>query len=242
MAPFLPGESVFFTCLVENFRLKDVEFKIPGAKVSWEAQAFDFNGLEVGEKRTGVVEDRVDKEKDKAWRPKIFYDFFVPPMAERGEFEIRIKVRDEYAETEVERVIPVMIDGKRLPDVDKISVANFGFFRREQDRSSLTIPVYQEGDAVWTKFDIVGFEVGEKNTFHVGFDVQILDEAGEVLFEQPSVGNTKKSPEYPQRYVPGVYSIEIKPGTPKGKYALAVVARDELAGTSAREIYPFSIE
>ncbi len=238
---FDPGEQVFMRSRVAGFRMAEVEFQRYRVFLSYEVSAYDFRGVQIGETRKDIINEAIHQE-DKGWLPTIEYALFVPPLAELGDYEIRIKLRDEISQRQASFTLPFHVKGKQLPALNSVSVINFGFYRGESDRSPMPEGVYRQGSTLWARFDVAGFQVAEGNRFEVVCDVQIRNEEGQVLFQQPEALKETGSPEYPRRYVPGVFSLTIKPGTARGKYSVAVLARDALSQTSAEQVFPFSIE
>lgn len=238
---FLPGEQVVFRAKVAGFRAAEVEYQQFRVALTYEATATDFRGIQIGKLKKGEVKEPIHKE-DKDWLPTLDYTFLIPAMSEYGDVRIRIKVRDEVGQKESVFEETMTVNGKRLPKLENISVINFGFYRRQEDVSALPAGVYRAGNTLWAKFDLAGFRLEESNHFHAECDVQVRDGEGKVLFEQPAAIVGDATPEYPQRYLPGVFSLVIKSGTAKGQYAIAVIARDVLSNTTAESVFPFSVE
>lgn len=238
---FDPGELVAFRARLAGFRMAEVEFQRYRVFLTYEISAFDFRGIPIGETRKDIINEAIHQE-DKDWLPAIQHTLFLPPLAEFGDYEIRIRVRDEISQRQASFTLPFRVNGKQLPSLSSVSVLNFGFYRAEADRSPMPEGVYRPGNTLWARFDVAGFRIEEKNRFQVVCDVQVKNESGAVLFEQPEALREDASPEYPRRYVPGVFSLAIKPGTPKGRYFIAVIARDLLSDETAEESFPFSIE
>lgn len=238
---FDPGELVFVRARLAGFRLTEVEFQRYRVFLTYEVAAYDFRGIQVGEPRKDIINEAIHKE-DSGWLPTIEHSLFVPPLAEFGDYEVRIKVRDEISQRRASFTFPFHVNGKRLPSLESVSVINFGFYRGEGDRSPMPEGAYRPGSTLWARFDVAGFQVGDRNRFEVVCDVQIRNEQGEVLFQQPEALKESAAPEYPRRYIPGVFSLEIKPGTPRGKYSIAVLARDVLSGKTVEEVIPFTVE
>lgn len=238
---FLPGDQVVFRAKVSGYRTAEVGYQEYRVKLSYEVSATDFRGLTIGKTKKGELNEAVHKE-DKEWLPTLDYKFLIPAMAEYGEAHIRLRVRDEVSQKEAVYEEAVQVNGKRLPALASVSVIHFGFYRRQEDASPLPSGVYRPGDTLWAKFDVAGFRIGEQNHFHAECDVQVRDAEGKVLFEQPGAISRDATPEYPERYLPGTFSLEIRPGTAKGQYAIAVIARDQLSGQSSESVFPFTID
>lgn len=238
---FLPGEQVVMRAKIAGFRVAEAGFQDFRVNLSYDVSAVDARGIPVGKLKDGEIKEAVHKE-DKDWLPTLDYIFLIPEMAEYGETRIRLRIRDEVSQKEQVFEQSILVNGKRLPALDSIAVIQFGFYRSQQDASPLPAGVYRPGNTLWAKFDLAGFRLEDNHRFHAECDVQIRDAEGKVLFEQPQALSKEATPEYPQRFLPGIFSVEIKPGTPKGRYAIAVIARDRLSGDTAEAVFPFDID
>ncbi|MCC6263127.1 MAG: hypothetical protein IT169_06080 [Bryobacterales bacterium] len=238
---FLPGDQVVFRAKVSGFRIAEIGYQEFRVKLSYEMSAVDFRGLAIGKLKKGELDEPVHKE-DKEWLPTLDYKFLIPAMAEYGSARIHLRIRDEVSQKEAVFEETILINGKRLPVLNSVSVIDFGFYRRQEDRSPLPAGVYRAGDTLWAKFDLAGFRIEDQNHFHAECDVQVRDAEGKVLFEQPGAISRDARPEYPERYLPGTFSLEIRPGTSKGKYSVAVIAHDRLSGQSSESVFPFTID
>lgn len=238
---FLPGDQVVFRAKVSGFRAVEVGFQEYRINLTYEASATDFRGLAIGKTQSGEIREPIHKE-DKEWLPTLEYKFLIPEMAEFGKAHIHLRIRDEASRQESVFDDYVQVNGKRLPALETISVINFGFYRRQEDSSPLPAGVYRPGNTLWAKFDLAGFRIEDQNHFQAGCDVQVRDSEGKVLFERPEAISEDAKPEYPQRYLPGTFSLEIRPGTPEGQYAIAVIAHDRLSGQSSESVFPFTID
>lgn len=238
---FLPGEQVVMRAKLAGFRVAETSFQDYRVSLSYEVDATDARGILIGKLKKGEIREAVHKE-DKDWLPTLDYIFLIPEMAEYGETKIRILIRDDISRQERVFEQSILVNGKRLPTLESIAVINFGFYRRQEDASPLPAGVYRPGNTLWAKFDLAGFRIEDKSHFHAECDVQVRDAEGKVLFEQPQALSTEATPEYPQRYLPGIFSLEIRPGTAKGNYAIAVIARDLLSGETAESVFPFAID
>lgn len=236
-----PGDQVVFRGRLAGFRIAEVGFQRYRVLLKYEIAAFDFRGIPIGEPRKDIINEPVETE-DKEWLPVIEYSFFLPPLAEFGDYELRITVRDEVSQREERFTVRYRVNGKQLPELEQISVINFGFYRRQEDSSAMPAGVYRDGNTVWAKFDLAGYRLEAGNRFHIVCDVEVRDAEGNVLFEHPEALLERASPEYPRRYVPGVFSLQVRPGTKKAEYAVAVIARDLLADTSTERVFPFVVE
>lgn len=238
---FLPGDQVVFRAKVAGFRAAEVGYQEYRAKLSYEVSAVDFRGLVIGKTKKGEFDEPIHKE-DKEWMPTLDYKFLIPAMAEYGAARIHLRIRDEVSQKETVFEESLQVNGKRLPALESVRVINFGFYRQQDDRSPLPSGVYRPGNTLWAKFDVAGFRIEDQNHFHAECDVQVRDGEGKVLFEQPAAISRDAKPEYPERYLPGTFSLEIRPGTASGQYAIAVIAHDRLSGQSNESVFPFTID
>lgn len=238
---FDPGDQVVVRARLAGFRVAEVEFQRYRVMISYEVAAFDFRGIPIGEPRKDIINEPVETE-DKDWLPILEHSFFLPPLAEFGDYELRLKVRDEVSQRQEAFTLRFRVNGKQLPDLTELTILNFGFYRRAEDASPLPAAVYRGGNTLWAKFDLAGYRIGDRNRYHVACDVQVRDAEGKVLFEQPDALAEQSAPEYPRRYVPGVFSLQIQPGTKKAEYSVAVIARDLLAESTTESVFPFTVE
>jgi len=238
---FDPGDPVVFRARLAGFRVSEVEFQRFRVLISYEIAAFDFRGIPIGELRKDIINEPVETE-DKDWLPMVEHRFFLPPLAEFGDYELRLKLRDEVSQRQEVFTFRYRVNGKQLPPLNSLSILNFGFYRGADDASPLPAGVYRAGNTLWAKFDLAGFRMAAQNRYHVACDVQVRDAQGAVLFEQPNALDEQSTPEYPRRYVPGVFSLRIQPGTKKAEYALAIIARDLLGQGATEAVFPFTVE
>ena len=63
-------------------------------------------------------------------------------------------------------------------------IRNFRFYRTEEEPEPIRNAVYRAGDAIWSRFDIIGYKFGEGNLVEVSYGVAVLNADGKVLFAQ----------------------------------------------------------
>lgn len=238
---FDAGEQAFFRGRVAGMRLTEVEFKRYRIFLRYEIRAYDFRGNPLGEPTKDVINESIHVE-DKDWLPTIRHNVNIPPLAENGDYELRITVSDEASQRSGQFTQRFHVDGKQLPALDKISVINFGFYRAENEKSPMPQGVYRPGNALWARFDLAGFQLGDGNHLDVSCDIQVRDATGKILMEQPDALQEDLFPSYPQRYVPGVFSLVVQPGTRAGNYSIVVIAKDRLKNTTEEYSFPFSVD
>ena len=50
---------------------------------------------------------------------------------------------------------------------------------------------YRPGDAVWARFDMTGYKLGDKNQVDIEYGLTVLREDGSVAYTQPQAANQK---------------------------------------------------
>ena len=116
---------------------------------------------------------------------------------------------------------------------------NFRFLRNEDDALPLRPATYRPGTTLWAKFDIAGYQFGEKNKLSVSYGLAILGPDGKQLFVQEEAASEEKESFYPQRWVPGGLSLNLDKNVAPANYTLVVMVRDKLKGesTELRELF-----
>lgn len=237
---FLPGDNVFIEFQVEGFG-RDEKDDNRSISLEYTLDPSDAAGIPIANPVTGKVAE-VLLQEDKDWLPKVRAAFVVPPYAPSGEYRVALRVKDLLSGEEAKLDLPFGVEGKDVPPSETIVARNVRFLRQEADGEPLTVAAYREGDTVWARFDITGFSKAEANRFEVEYGLAIENAAGKVLFNQESAARQTESPFYPQRYVPGVVSLQIQPKTPKGNYRLVLTLRDKIAQAEAESRHSFTVE
>src|SRR5450755_1406401 len=132
---FLAGESAFFSCLVEGYAKsgKDEIF------LTHEIQAKDARGLLLQPASSDKVEATLAPE-DKDWKPKLRDTIVIPPLADSGEYQVLVKVRDERGGTVAEARATFVVRGREVAPSDTLVVRDFRFFRGEEDAKPVQVP------------------------------------------------------------------------------------------------------
>ena len=237
---FQPGQIVFFTFLVSGFKKAGVypDMKID---VAYEVDVRDSKGVLIDPPNVNSVGTSVSEE-DKEWLPKVRYEFALPPLAESGDYKILVKVWDRFGKTETQAEQMFQVEGHQVEPSDTLVVRNFRFLRSEQDRQPLAIAAYRPGDTVWARFDMTGYKFGDGNAFDIGYGVAVADASGQIKYSQPHAADEKTKSFYPQRYTPGVVSLNVPQDMQKGKYTLIVTVKDNLGGQTTEAKQTFSVE
>jgi hypothetical protein len=125
---------------------------------------------------------------------------------------------------------------------DGMTVRNFRFLRAEDDAEPLKDPAYRLGDSVWARFDMTGYKMGEKNRFDVEYGLKVLRPNGEVTYEEPKAAQAKDETFYPQRYTPGILSLNLPKDIATGDYKIILTVRDNIGGEKQETVHTFSVQ
>jgi hypothetical protein len=232
-----PGETMFFSFQVDGFTPSS------GSRVhlSYKLDAFDPHGVRIMEPVAAEIEETLAPE-DKNWKPTVRQEIPIPPLADSGTYKIAISVTDVVGKATAAKEVPFEVHGRRVDPSDTLVIRNIRFYRGEDDSKALSKAAYRPGDAVWARFDIIGYKFGDANSIDVGYDVAVLAPNGKVLYTQPQAGSDKSQSFYPKRYVPAVFSLATKRDTRPGEYTLLLTAHDGLGSQTFEARQSFTIE
>ena len=232
-----PGETMFFSFQVDGYAASSAD----RVHLSYKLEALDPHGVRLMEPAAAELEETLAPE-DKNWKPTIRHEIVIPPLAGSGTYKIAISVTDLIAKTTATRDVPFMVHGRAVEPSDTLVIRNIRFYRGENDTEPLAKPAYRPGDAVWARFDIIGYKYGEGNAIDVSYDVAVLSASGKVLYSQPQAGVERSQAFYPKRYVPAVFSLSTKPDTRTGQYTLSITAHDGVGSQTYDARQSFTIE
>jgi hypothetical protein len=190
------GETLFVSCRISGYG-KTPEEKV---HVTYSVQAFDPKGMPL----TDIYKNEMVTDvapQDKEWMPKIATEIQIPPLVGAGTYKILIKIEDLVANTKAELGVPFEVRSKAVEPSDTLVVRNVQFFRGEDDPQPVLKAVYRGGDAVWAKFDIIGFKYGDKNRIDVSYLTSVLSPSGKLLWTQPEAAVDRRAIVSPKRYV-----------------------------------------
>jgi hypothetical protein len=233
---FTPGETVFFSFQIENYKIAEDRIRLEGRVVAFDPKGVPLQSPAVMKVDTEVV------PQDKDWKPKMRAQIEIPPLVIPGQCRIAVKVTDELAGASAEKQFTLMVTGRPVPESDKLAVRNFGFYRGEDEARPLTTPAYRPGDTVWVRFDIVGYHYGPKNKVDVEYGVAVLSPGGKTLFSQATAAAEQSESFYPKRYLPNSFSLTVQPDTKPGQFTIVVTAKDNLGQQGAEDRQTFSVE
>ena len=209
--------------------------------LSYKLDAFDPHGVRIMEPVAAEIEETLAPE-DKNWKPSVRQEITIPPLADSGTYKIAISVTDVVGKATATKEVPFEVHGRRVDPSDTLVIRNIRFFRGEEDSKALSKAAYRPGDAVWARFDIIGYKFGDANAIDVSYDVAVLAPSGKVLYTQPQAGSDKSQSFYPKRYVPAVFSLATKPDTRPGEYTLSLTAHDGVGNQTFEARQSFTIE
>lgn len=243
---FVPGDTIFFSCQTAGYKKIPVDPKAPvedksNMYLSYTLEVRDSRGALLQPPQDGKVQTTVSAE-DKDWLPKIRESFAVPPLADSGDYQVIVKVTDELAATTAESQVKFSVLGRAVEPSDALVVRNFRFLRGEDDAKPLKVAAYRPGDSVWARFDMTGYKLGEHNQFDIEYGLAVLRTDGSVAYTEPHAASAKDQTFYPQRYQPGVLSLNLAKDQPLGEYTILLTVRDNLGQQTYETRQKFSVE
>ncbi len=231
------GETLFFSCRIAGYA-KTPEEKV---HVSYSVEAFDPQGVPLTEiYKNEMVTDVAPQ--DKAWMPKITTEIQIPPLVGAGTYKILVKIEDLVANAKAELSVPFVVRSKAVEPSDTLVARNFQFFRGEDDAQPIEKAVYRGGDAVFARFDIIGFKYGEKNRIDVSYLTSVISPSGKVLWTQPEPAVEQSESFYPKRYVVASMGITLLAKTTPGEYKIAVTVTDAVGKQTYETKQTFTVE
>jgi hypothetical protein len=240
---YVPGETIHFSCQAEGFRKVDRPKDSGKQDVSlkFQIEVRDKNGVLLQPVQEGKIETIVTPE-DKNWMPKLRDTIAVPPLADTGEYTVLVKLADELASANIEKSTVFHIKGRDVAPSDTLIVRNFRFLRNEDDEKPLPVAAYRPGDAVWARFDMTGYKLGDKHQVDIEYGLTVLREDGSEAYSEPQAANQKTQTFYPQRYQPGELNLNLAKDQPLGKYTIVLAVRDNLGKQMYQTRETFSVE
>lgn len=234
---YVAGETLFFSCRIAGYG-KTAEEK---AHLTYSVQAFDPKGVALTEiYKNEMVTDVAPQDKE--WMPKIATEIQIPPLVDAGLYKVLVNIEDLVAHTKAELSVPFAVRSKAVEPSDTLVVRNFHFFRGEEDPQPVQKPVYKSGDAVWTKFDVIGFKYGEKNRIDVSYVPSVISPTGKVLWKQDTPEVEQSESFYPKRYMAASMGITLLANTRPGEYTIAVTITDAVGKQTYETKQTFTVE
>jgi len=234
---FLGGEAVYFSCQVEGYAKTEKD----EIRLTFQIEAKDASGVLLLAPTSGKVEATLSPE-DKDWLPKLRATILIPPLIPPGEYQVFVKVKDELANASVDAHGAFHVHGREVEPSSTLIVRNFRFLRTEDDTKPLPVAAYRPGDAVWARFDMTGYKLGDGNQFDIEYGLAVLRADGTQAYAEPQAATQKEQTFYPVRYQPGVLSLNLAKDQTRGQYTIVLKVRDNLGGQTYETREKFSVE
>lgn len=238
---FIPGETAFFSCRLQNFSIDESDESHRKVKLAWTMEVRDPVGVLIGSPWQGRIDAEVLKE-DTDWLPKFLKNFTLPSYALSGEYKIAVHVHDEVAGSDVSGELKFKVKGHPVDTSGALAVRNFTFLKSEDDTRGMRDAVYHPGSMAWARMDVTGYKFGDNNKFSVTFGMTLEDPNGGQVFTQPEAGAESDQSFYPQRWVPGGLTLTLGKDLAPGMYTLVVSVHDQIGGETVEAREPFRIE
>lgn len=236
-AVFQPGDTLFFSFLVENYRM-GLTGKV---QLTGHVQAFDPTGTPIIPRDEELIGTTISEE-DKNWRPKIRLQIQMPSIAPPGNYTIRFEALDQQSHQTGTGEVAFPVGGKEVERSSALAIRNLGFYRAAEDPAPLKIAAYRAGDMLWVRFDIAGYRYGDQNSIDTGYDVEVLSPSGKQLFAEENAAVEKSQAFYPQPWVPATFNLSLDAKTTPGAYKLIITAHDAVGNQMAVERAEFKVE
>lgn len=230
------GELMFF-----SFRVGGYTVRKDRVDLRWQLFATDPDGLLLFDVMRGAVQEEVT-HADEQWLPRVALTLPLPAQLPPGAYRLRVLVSDELAGKSTEAQAPFEVGGRPIPRPESLSILNAGFYKTESGGSPMNPAVYLQGDELFLRFDLAGFEIGEKNRFHVSYGVRLLRPSGNLLYEQMPAAEESDAPFYPKRLMLGGLSLTLSPDLTPGEYTLHLFAEDRIGASKTGHTLKFLVE
>jgi hypothetical protein len=236
------GETFAFDFRVAGFASVEGDFDAK-LNLRFQAELVDGAGRAMAKPVSGASSvDITEEDRKKDWKPKFSGEFQLPVLLRKQEAVLRVTVEDQIAGKKATAERRFTIAGPVIPADSALAVTGFRFLRTEEDLDPLSVPAYRQGDAVWGRFEIVGFQTSGDGEIAVNYGVEVENAAGKRLFTQEVAAEERRQFFYPPAYVPGLVSLQLQSNTPPGEYTVRILVRDALASKTASSTHVFRIE
>ncbi len=232
---YVAGEVLYLGYRIAGYTVKDDKVDL-----RWQMYLTDPDGLLLAPIEQGAMKEEVTSH-DKDWLPRVEQSVPLPPQLYSGEYAIHIRVSDELAQATVEETVPFRVRGRAKEKLDTVVIRGLRFYRGEDDPTPADPPVYRPGDAVWARFDIAGYQIGDKNAFDVEYGLAVHRPTGELLFEQPVAAEEHDAPFYPKFWLIGGFNLNLGADLSPGEYTVKVQVRDKLAKKTGEQTAVFRV-
>ncbi len=233
---FTRGETVFLSFRIQGYKVS------PESRISLRCRidVVDPRGIPVAETAHKELDAELAPE-DKDWMPVIRHTFALPPLGEPGTYRVLIAAEDKLAGAQASVEVPFTVRGPVVEPSDTLVPRNFRFLRREDSRDVVDPPVFHPGEMLWARFEITGYKIGEKNRINVEYGLSVLTASGKAIYTEPRAAVEDSSPFYPNRYLPGVLSLNLEKARP-GEYTIVLMLRDKVGNQEHESRHPFKVQ
>jgi len=233
---YVAGEVLYLSYRVSGYVVKDEKVDL-----RWQMYTTDADGLLLAPIEHGAFKDEVTFN-DKAWLPRVDHAVPLPPQLYAGDYLIHLRVSDEAAQGIVEQTVPFRVRGRTKEKLEAILIRSLHFYRGEDDPTPIDPVAYHPGATVWARFEMAGYQFGEKNAFDVEYGLAVYRPSGEKLYEQPLAANEHDAPFYPKFWLMGGFSLNLGADLSPGEYTVKVQVRDKLAKTVGEQSATFQVK
>ena len=233
---YVAGEVLYLSYRIAGYTVKN-----DAVDLRWQMYLTDPDGLLLAPIEHGEFKDEVTAH-DKDWLPKVDQAVPLPPQLYAGDYAIHLRVSDEASQATVEETVPFRVRGRTKATREGVLIRGLRFYRGEDDAEPADPAVYRPGAAVWARFEIAGYQIGEKNAFDVEYGLAVYRPSGEKLFEQPVAADEHDAPFYPKFWLMGGFNLNLGADLSPGEYTVKVQVRDKLAGKTGEQTGVFRVE
>jgi hypothetical protein len=232
---YVAGEVLYLSYRVAGYTVKDDKVDL-----RWQMYMTDPDGLLLAPIESGAFKDEISVN-DKDWLPRVDHAVPLPPQLYAGDYLIHLRVSDETAQVMVEQTVPFGVRGRAKEKLQSILIRGLRFYRGEDDPEPIDPVTYPPGSTLWARFEIAGYQIGEKNAFDVEYGLAVYRASGELLFEQPVAANEHDTPFYPKFWLMGGFNLSLGADLTPGEYTVKVQVRDKLAKTAGEQSATFQV-
>jgi hypothetical protein len=239
---FYPGDYVYFRFQVAGFAVKTAEkTEVRTISLAYEITPEDAHDVALTPPVSGNIDAELNPE-DKNWTPKRRVSFLLPSFVAAGLLHLHVVVKDLVANSETGRDFPFQMGGVEIVPSPAITVENFRFFRKEDDREGLEVAAYSPGDTVYARFDMAGYQLAPENTYRLAYGLTVYRPDGKPYLQQPAAAELTAGSFYPAQFVPGNINLTTSRDTTRGEYTIVLTVRDLVANRTYQLKRGFSIE
>jgi hypothetical protein len=166
----------------------------------------------------------------------------LPPILRGGAYKVLVKVEDVLGKASAELAVPFQVHAKDVPASAVLTVRNFQWYHTDADEKPLARPVYRAGDAMWMKFEVVGYKYGAENKVDVSYLVSLELASGKAIYTQPEPAVEESASFYPKPYVDFEFGLSLQKNFQPGTYTMAVVVKDAVGKQTYEGKFNFTVQ